>query len=104
MRRKGNRTTVGSKRSKARQKHVKIRVRQKAIQLREFTARQLVEATGLKDSSVQTELQRMKHERLLSVRRLDAGPDVESRVLYSVVDSERALQKLWDSVPTLSLS
>lgn len=48
---------------------VKFKVRHHALLLEEFTVAQIVELTGLKSTSVRTEVQRMKREGLLSSHR-----------------------------------
>lgn len=51
---------------------VKLRVRGKALLLREFTLEQMVKATGLNQESVQSELRRMRNEGFLTSQRVES--------------------------------
>jgi hypothetical protein len=85
---------------------VKFKVRFNAQLLREFTVSEMVRATGLNPESVNTELQRMKRERLLERQPLTAGERRSgegSRALYVLTNNPELLRKLTDSVDAFHL-
>src|ERR1044072_3854181 len=75
---------------------VKLRVREAALTLREFTLDQLVKATGFKRLSVQTELTRMREDRYLTSEALP-GPHPrpgKPPLIYRLTPDRERLEEL----------
>lgn len=75
---------------------VKFRVRTKALEMKEFTALEMAEVTGLGIESVRTELQRMKTKEYLTTKSLPGEPGKRGRntVLYQLTTEEEKFQVL----------
>ena len=69
---------------------VKFKVRHHALLLEEFTVAQIVELTGLKSTSVRTEVQRMKREGLLSSHREKGKGRGAPPCVYKLTDDPEA--------------
>jgi hypothetical protein len=84
---------------------VRFKVRYNARMLREFTTAEMVRATGLNPQSVQTEIQRMKQEKILS-----SSPDPRQergrgrRVIYRLSDDPVARSSLSKSIDDFFVS
>lgn len=88
-----------------RQNEVRVRVRRRALQLAEFTVKQIVDATGLNPASVRTELSRLKSSGYLDsepIREEDRGPGAPPH-LYHLTDDVEKVQKLVEEVQRFSL-
>jgi len=77
---------------------VKFKVRHHALLLEEFTVAQIVELTGLKSTSVRTEVQRMKREGLLSSHRKKGKGRGAPPCVYKLTDDPEARLELSRSV------
>jgi hypothetical protein len=72
---------------------VRCKVRHKALMLKEFTSKKIIQSTGLNAESIRTELQRMREEGfLVSERRVrnEPGNAGAPEVLYRIPDYEAA--------------
>jgi DNA-binding PadR family transcriptional regulator len=77
---------------------VKFKVRHHALLLEEFTVAQIVQLTGLKSTSVRTEVQRMKREGLLSSHREKGKGRGAPPCVYKLTDDPEARLELSRSV------
>ena len=92
---------------KAEKNEVRYKVRRMALRLREFTVKELVEATELNESSVRTEINRMMKEKLVLAEKHPEGRkggQGRAPKLYRLTEDPKALAALSESTASFEVT